>query len=874
MNNLKGIGTGTRVAVIGGGPAGSFFALYLRRYAQERGIEPDITIYQERNFQELGPKGCKGCAGLLSISLMTNLRELGLTVPPDVVQSRISNYAVHSPYTSIVFSKSEKEPQILSVYRGGGPSASHSQNVSSFDSWLLGEARMQGVKLEYAKVSGVSISRVPRIQTGDREIEFDLVVLATGVNSPPVKISGVDYIRPGTRLMAQGELYADEEQVKKYLGDIAHAFLIPHSNLVFGTLVPKGAFINVSVLNNSNRFVSITNFLSYQIVKERLPAHYEFACRCQPRTLVKPARNFYADRFVAIGDAAVSRLYKDGIGSSLLAAREAARTVLYHGLSRRDFKKYYQPFCSRVTADNRWGKFLFMLSNVTKNSRLFLLTQHRLIGNEQHLDSSSRLFSRAGWGMFTGNYMYASIAGMALRPGSLLRFISAFLAETLSSAFHAETQPRSLNISPRKVLILGSGFGGTYVLRHLVPSLNRNENVDITMVSNENFFLFTPLLHEVAMGGIETRHVAYPIRRLHWRDRFNFIHANVLKIDLAKHTVLTTRGALDFDYLVLALGSVNLPPAFAGTDNAGILFTLKSLLDALRIRNHIISVFEQASAETNPERVKQLLTFVVSGAGYTGIQIVTELRDFIHKTLTRFYKTIDTSLIKIILVEVEPRIVAEMDTKLGEYTMNYLLQTGIDIRLKSKVTQIAEGRVEINGEEMIPAETLIWATGVVANPLISELEPARDQFGRILVNQYLEVPGHPEVYAIGDCAHFRDTRTGHVVPPRAHNAVRQAKTAACNILAEIRGRGKKPYRYSNNAEMVSLGASKAVLRFHGFRLSGLPARLIWLGAYTLLVTGTYNRIRIVMDWVLSSIFGRDTTLLKLDEPDDTPGNSR
>ena len=565
---------------------------------------------------------------------------------------------------------------------------------------------------------------------------------------------------------------------------------------------------------------------------------------------------------MVIGDAAVSRLYKDGIGSSLLTAREAARTVVYHGLSRQDFKHYYQPFCSTMNWDNWWGRLLFSVNDKTKNSRTFLLTQHRLIGGEQSNLAGPQPFTKAIWGMFTGTYSYRSIARMTLSPASLVKFLAAFVSESLRSLFHTGvTYPKNLQVGSRKILILGSGFGGIYALRRLVASLNRNENVETTMVSDENFFLFSPLLHEVAMGKIETRHIAYPVRRLQWRDRFNFVQASVEKIELSGHKVVTTVGTLDYDYLILALGSIT---DTSELDSMGEnVFTLKTLRDAMLIRNHIIGVFERASVEKDPEQQRQQLTFVVSGAGYTGVQLVTELRDFIYKNLIRFYKTIDFENIRIILVESEPKIIAELHTKLGAYAMKQLQQMGIEVRLSSQVTRVWQGGVEINGTESVPTSTLIWVAGVVANPRIATLDVEKDSIGRVLINEYLEVTGVPGVYAVGDCAYFKDPRSGQPIPPRAHTAVRQAKVAAHNILAEIRGGDKKPYRYSSTSEMVSLGDSKAVFRFHDLRLYGFMARFIWLMGYSLLITGTYNRIRIIMDWLLSLVFGRDITFLKL-----------
>jgi len=502
---------------------------------------------------------------------------------------------------------------------------------------------------------------------------------------------------------------------------------------------------------------------------------------------------------------------------------------------------------------------------MVKNSRTFLLTQQRLIGDEQENIRSPQPFTKAAWGMFTGGYSYTTIAKMVFSPASLLRLLGATFKEALNGWFQKRlTAPRKLHVGGRKVLILGSGFGGTYTLRNLVPSLNLNENIETTMVSDENFFLFSPLLHEVATGQIETRHIAYPIRRLHWRDRFNFIQAAVNKIDLNQRRVVTSKGTLNFDYLVLALGSVaDMSTLDLAADKKGNLFTLKTLHDSMLIRNHIIEAFERASTEKDPERQRQLLTFVVSGAGYTGVQTVTELRDFVVKDLKKTYKTIDPEAIRVVLVEEEPKVLAGLHNKLAAYALKCLQQMKIDIRLNSRITRVWEDRVEINGRETVPTHTLIWVAGVVANPQIAELKVARDSIGRVVVNEYMEIPGVPGVFAVGDCAHSEDLKSGQAIPPRAHTTVRQAKIVAHNILAEIRGRDKKPYRYSQDAEMVSLGASKAMIQIGGLRIYGFPVRLMWIVAYSLLITGTYNRIRIITDWILSTLFGRDTTFLKL-----------
>jgi NADH dehydrogenase len=852
----------SRITVVGGGPAGSFFALYLRLFGDTAGVHPKITIYQDHNFDEPGVHSCKGCAGILSLSLLRNWKELGLTIPEEIIQTRIDHYAVHSLYTSISIKNPDRDAPIVSVYRGGGPRLSPFDHRVSFDGWLLAQAAARDVTVESRSVSAVSLGTETTAHVDGQRHPSDLIVFACGAGAS-IPIHGLGYTPPETRMMAQDELFAGADEVKARLGTVAHAFLIPHSDVIFGTLVPKGPFINVSVLSSGTQPVSVTEFLNYEIVKEVLPRQYVRSCGCKPRAAVGCAANYYADRFVAIGDAAVSRLYKDGVGSALATARRAAHTVVEHGWSRRDFERHYAPLCREIARDNGWGELLFALNKRAKDSRTFLLAQHRLISDEQDNMKGSQPLTRAAWGMFTGSYSYRAIARMALSPSSLVKLSLVLVKDSLRNFGRKQANPRRrLYVGKRRVLILGSGFGGTYTLRHLVRSLNKNENIETTMVSSENFFLFSPLLHEVAMGGIETRHIAYPIRRLHWRDRFNFVQAEVEKIDLAGRQVATSAGALPYDFLVIALGSVSVVPAFEPRARKSI-FTLKTLHDSMSIRNHIISKFEQASRETDQAARRRLLTFAVSGAGYTGVQVVTELSDFIHRTLVRFYRTVEGGDVRILLVETEPRIIGDLDPRLGAYAMRQIKKVGIEIRLRSQVTQVGADSIEINGEEMIPTETLLWVAGVTANPRVAELDVTRDRIGRVLVDRYLELPAFPGVYAVGDSARFVDEGTGQAIPPRAHTAVRQARVAAKNILADIRGYNKQPYGYSQSSEGVSLGASRAVFRYRRIRVYGFAAKLIWLVAYSFLVTGAYNRVRIVNDWILTRLFGRDTTYLKL-----------
>lgn len=420
------IESGSRIAIVGGGPAGSFFALYLTHYARQNGINLDITIYEKRNFDELGPKGCKGCAGILSASLLKNLDELDSRVPQEIIQSNIARYIVHSPYTSISLSKPQNEMEVASVYRGGGPRLFNYMRGISLDSWLLTQAQGKGAKSENQAASKIHLEGVPIVEVAGKKVEYDLVVLATGVNSKPIPIVGLPYVSPRTRIMSQAELYVGMDKVRSHLGDMAHVFLMPHSNMIFGALVPKGPFINALVLSSGKNPISVADFMQLDIVRNILPENYERACECRPRAVISPAHNYYSDRFVAIGDAAVSRLYKDGIGSSLLTARAAAGTVVFHGVSRQDFERHYQPLCRALYWDNHWGKLLFSIHSRSKDCRAFLLAQHRLIGDEQSNTTGAQPFTKITWGMFTGSYSYGSMTRMAFAPGSLWKLCRAF----------------------------------------------------------------------------------------------------------------------------------------------------------------------------------------------------------------------------------------------------------------------------------------------------------------------------------------------------------------------------------------------------------------------------------------------------------------
>jgi NADH dehydrogenase len=332
----------------------------------------------------------------------------------------------------------------------------------------------------------------------------------------------------------------------------------------------------------------------------------------------------------------------------------------------------------------------------------------------------------------------------------------------------------------------------------------------------------------------------------------------VLKIDLERKQVITSVETLGYDYLAIALGSITkIPPV---QNKAQRVFTLKTLQDAILLKNHLVKVFEEANAQKDPKRVRQLLTFVISGGGYAGVQFTATLADVLRRYFTRYYRSIKSEDIRIILIEEKGRIIHNLDSAHGEYIERHLRDSGVQIMLNSRVTRAANGVLEINGKEMISTSTLVCVTGVQANPRVAEMDVEKDNLGRVRVNDYLQLPKYPGVYVLGDCAFFCPSGLTQPASPRAHNAVRQAKVVAYNIAAELHGSAKRHYKYTDSAEVISLGRSKALLRFHQSWIHGLPAIFFFVISYSLLAVGAKTKLMVILDWLTSRIFGPDIIL--------------
>jgi len=376
--------------------------------------------------------------------------------------------------------------------------------------------------------------------------------------------------------------------------------------------------------------------------------------------------------------------------------------------------------------------------------------------------------------------------------------------------------------SMKKILILGGGYAGVGVLRKVQERFESGVHVSISLVSEDNFFLHTPMLPEMATGTIEARHIATPIRNFCKRARF--YQSRVISVDMHKKRVSiermsdNSRRDLEYDYLVLAMGGKT---NFFGNKNVeSYAFTIKSLDDAIKIRNHVITMLEDADQETNPESQSKLMTFVVVGGGFSGVEMVGELNDFVRESVEKFYRNIDPESIKIILVAAGESILPEIGD-LGQYAMKSLSQAGVKILTKTRLKDAGKDYVVLDNEEKIPCHTFIWAGGNAVERAISELDTSHHKSGRVVVDEYLRLQNCPEVFALGDCAFIVDKRTQNPYPPTAQHAIREAHTVAENLINAIDGnRTPTPFVYVTKGSMAKIGSRNGVALLMGQRFTG------------------------------------------------------
>jgi NADH dehydrogenase len=426
----------------------------------------------------------------------------------------------------------------------------------------------------------------------------------------------------------------------------------------------------------------------------------------------------------------------------------------------------------------------------------------------------------------------------------------------------------------RRVVILGGGFGGVGAARRLEQRWRRAPGLEVTLVSKTNYLLFTPMLSEVAAGSLQPSSIGAPLRAACPRTRF--VRAEVVGLDPDERRVHVRSAAgveeLLYDHLVVALGAV------AEVGVAGVAehaLPLKTLADAVRLREHVLAQLEQADLTIDPEERRRLLTFVVAGGGFAGVEGIAGMTGLVRSVLG-YYSRIRPEEPRFVLIHSRDRILADLGRELGDYARSKLDARGVELRLDARVVAAGEGAVALDNGELLPTRTLVWTTGNRPSPVLGELPLARDN-GAVLVKETLKVPDADRVWAVGDCARVPDLERGGSCPPTAQHALRQGKVAADNVLATMAGRQPKAFRFRARGLLVALGHQTAVAQLRLVQIRGLPGWLLWRALYLSKLPGAEKRLRVVLDWIVGILYPRDTTLagdLPSQQRPPTAGSSR
>jgi NADH dehydrogenase len=411
----------------------------------------------------------------------------------------------------------------------------------------------------------------------------------------------------------------------------------------------------------------------------------------------------------------------------------------------------------------------------------------------------------------------------------------------------------------KKIIVLGGGFGGMYAALELQRIFAKDDSVRITLVNRENFFSFTPMLHEVAASDLDITHIVNPVRKM--LRGVSFFLGDVESIDLERRSVVATHGSdhhaheLSYDHLVIALGSTTNFFALPGLAERAL--TIKSLGDAVALRNRLIENLEEADTECAAAAClrEPLMTVVVAGGGFAGVETLAAVNDFVREALP-YYPNLTPEHVRTVLVHPGEVILPELSEKLGRYAQGKLQQRGVELRLKSRVAAVSDDAVTLDDGTSIRTRLLVWAAGTSPHPLLERLPCPKDG-GRILVDEFLQVPGRPEVWALGDCARVPDTRNGGFHPPTAQHALRQGRALARNLAAAL-GRGRrKPFSFATLGQLAAIGRRCGVANVLGINFSGFIAWWLWRTIYLSKLPRTEKKLRVALDWTLDLFFSKD-----------------
>lgn len=406
------------------------------------------------------------------------------------------------------------------------------------------------------------------------------------------------------------------------------------------------------------------------------------------------------------------------------------------------------------------------------------------------------------------------------------------------------------DLMPKRVVILGGGFGGLMAAKAL-----DHPDLEVTLVDRQNHHLFQPLLYQVATAGLSAPEIAQPLRSILARQKnVTCLMDEVSAIDIAARTVTCRANTLPYDYLVIALGART---SYFGNDAWGEhAMGLKSLDDALEIRRNILLGYEHAENETDPAVQAKLLTTVVVGGGPTGVELAGAFAELSRHVLKRDFRRIDPRAAHVILIEAAPRILSTFPESLSENAVKELNRLGVDVRVNCKVEEVGHERLRAGGQE-IAAANLVWAAGVAASPLTKDLGVPLDRAGRVLVEPDCSLPGHPEVFAIGDMCSLKDV-TGKVVPGVCPAAMQMGGHVGRLIYDEaVKGAGaRKPFRYFDKGSMATIGRSAAVAVLGPLKFHGLIAWMLWLFVHLMFLIGFRSKIAVLVDWAYAYVIYR------------------
>src|SRR6202171_6334961 len=409
----------------------------------------------------------------------------------------------------------------------------------------------------------------------------------------------------------------------------------------------------------------------------------------------------------------------------------------------------------------------------------------------------------------------------------------------------------------KRVVVVGAGFGGLEATADLDRMFRGDPGVEIVLISDQNYLLFTPLLPQIASSFTDPRHIVQAVREIRGKRRFQFRRDTVRAVDSANRRLVLDSEPIEYDALVLAPGACtdyfNIPGA---RENS---WDYKSLQNAVELRDRIIDLCEHADHTADPQDRRTMLTFVVVGGGYTGIELITEMHDFMFRYVTCVYRGIQASEIRLLVLEMAPDILRGIGPKLAEHARKRLDVSGIEVRTSTRVTRVLEGAVEINSNETIAADTVIWTAGVRASELIESLPGPHDRIGRAVVDAHLQLEGHPEIFIVGDSAAASSAPDAPRVAPVA---IKQGRIAASNVGHLWRNEPLEAYEYASKGMLVSLGMNYAVVNIGGIKVSGYFAWLFWNAVHLFKLVGLKKQVQVAGDWMLGLIFPRDAAIVR------------